>query len=349
MRAGRNITILTIIFLCAFGAFCLDADISKATSDLSAINVASGKEAPVRNIFFHSLILYPELAFSKNDKAADIFKNYMITKTEFMKILRELYKNKFVLIDIKSIYGVDSTGNVFSKNPEVPAGKKPLILSLDDLSYYNFMKGRGFASKLVLDKDGNVATQVITPEGKTLITRDGDAVPIIDDFVKTHPDFSVNGAKGVIALTGYQGILGYRMINSGQADDAKNIVEKLKATGWRFASHSYSHDKSFGTGKISLDDLKIDTQKWNKEIEPLVGGTDIYVGPFGQIFKEADSRRKYLVSQGFKSFLGVGMDVLVRYYSDNFIMDRADIDGYRLRNTPDALRLYFDPQLVIDK
>ena len=35
-------------------------------------------------------------------------------------------------------------------------------------------------------------------------------VPLIDRFVEEHPDFSYRGAKGIVALTGYNGILGYR-------------------------------------------------------------------------------------------------------------------------------------------
>mgnify|MGYP000718429092 FL=1 len=33
-------------------------------------------------------------------------------------------------------------------------------------------------------------------------------VPLIDRFVEEHPDFSYRGAKGIVALTGYNGILG---------------------------------------------------------------------------------------------------------------------------------------------
>ena len=35
-------------------------------------------------------------------------------------------------------------------------------------------------------------------------------MPILNKFVKEHPDFSLNGEKGVVALTGYEGVLGYR-------------------------------------------------------------------------------------------------------------------------------------------
>jgi len=345
----RNIlSVLIITFVCVAGVFCLQFNIMGGMNFLASL-IGAGQKPAVYHIFFHSLILYPELAFSKSDNPAEIFKKYMITKTEFENVLQQLYNNNFVLVDVDSIYGINSDGAVFKKTPVVPDGKKPLIISLDDLSYYEYMKGRGFADKLVLDQNGNVATQVIIPDGKTIVTRDGDVVPILDDFIKLHPDFSINGAKGVIALTGYEGILGYDINNFYQKVSAERVVKKLKETGWKFASHSYSHEISFQTGEISLEELKSDTQKWKSQIEPLVGNTSIYIGPFGQIFKESDNLRNYLISQGFKAFFGVGMDTYLHYYPDDIVMDRADIDQYRLSVTPALLKPYFDPQLVVDK
>ena len=71
------------------------------------------------------------------------------------------------------------------------------------------MKNDGFASKLVIDENGDVANEIITPEGTAVISRKADVMPILDDFVKEHPEFSFNGTKGIIALTGYEGALGY--------------------------------------------------------------------------------------------------------------------------------------------
>lgn len=308
----------------------------------------------VYHIFFHSLIVYPKLAFS-DPKFSAGYRDWMITRDEFQKILPELYKNNFILIDITSLYGVDKDGKVFKKDIYLPQGKKPLIISLDDLAYYHSLVGHGFADKLVLDKDGNVATEIITPEGKTEITRDGDIIPILDDFVANHPNFSFERAKGLIAVTGYKGILGYRTNNIKSAtykqnvQSAKEVVSKLKATGWRFASHSYSHDKEFSTGTISLESLKKDTELWDKEVRPLVGDTNIFVGPYGQIFNNKNNpRRTYLVSRGFKMFCGVWMDPDFIFYPDSISMYRADIDGYRLTHTPRLLKEYFDVASVID-
>ena len=301
----------------------------------------------IYHIFFHSLIVYPELAY-KNDEKGKLYENYMVTEKEFKNILESLYQNQFVLIDIHSIYSVDDSGDVLKKSPLVPQGKKPLIISLDDLNYYNSMRGRGFAVKLVVDTDGRVATEITTPEGKTLVTRDGDIVPILEDFIRKHPDFSVDNAKGVIAVTGYEGILGYRTQASSpkrasEIAAVKPVVDDLKKSGWSFASHSYSHKHAFVTGEISLADLTDDTTRWDSEVESLVGPTDIFIGPFGQVFKENDPRRAYLISKGFKMFCGVGLDLYLHYTQSDVVMDRADIDGFRITSTPKRLIQYFDP------
>ncbi|MDB5258927.1 MAG: glycoside hydrolase/deacetylase [Candidatus Taylorbacteria bacterium] len=309
----------------------------------------------VYHIFFHSLIAYPELA-AKDVRNAALYRDHMITRDEFKKILFSLYQNGYALIDISSIYQVETDGRVTRKQLYMPKGKKPLIISLDDLNYYGFMKGHGFADKLVLDADERVATEIVAPDGKMLVTRDGDVVPIIDDFVRDHPDFSVNGAKGIIAVTGFEGILGYRtqpdekQLPSHRLKElfgAKPVVEELKRTGWKFASHSYSHDHSFQIDTISLDAVKADTEKWQREVGSIVGKTDIFIGPFGQIFQPGDPRREYLVSQGFHMLAGVGMDHYLRYFSDHAVIDRTDIDGYRLRNNALQLKGYFDTASVL--
>lgn len=309
----------------------------------------------VYHIFFHSLIVYPKLAFSPNSGDHQGYQSYMVTKSEFEKILPLLYKNNFVLIDSKLLYSTNSDGTISKKDLYIPVGKKPLILSLDDINYVKSQDGNGFATRLVLDSNGEVATEINTPEGKTLVTRDGDIIPILDDFIKKHPDFSYQGFKGIIALTGFQGALGYRTNNVSSPtyiDDVKMvklIVNKLKETGWVFASHSYSHGMLFRDDSITLQGVKWDTEKWDAEIRPLVGDTNIFIGPFGQVFKPYDERRNYLVSKGFKELYGVGMDLYLEYAPNYIMMDRANIDGIRLVQTPYFLTEYFDPNEVVDQ
>ena len=277
----------------------------------------------------------------------------MITKQEFVDFIDELYKDDFVLVDLRSLYTSDATGKVMRSDLYIPKGKRPLIISLDDLNYYSAMSGRGFADKLVIDQHGDVATEVNTPQGSKVITRDGDVVPILDDFVKMHPDFSIDGVKGTIAVTGFEGILGYRTQLSSpdratEIESAKRVIERLEGTGWQFASHSYGHDDIFQNGTITLDELKKDTEQWRNEVESIVGPTEIFVGPFGQVFKPNDPRRDYLVSQGFKMLCGVGTDFYLQYTPTYVMMDRADIDGYRLHKDPARLNVFLNTSAAIE-
>jgi hypothetical protein len=175
-----TITLFAVATLLCSGYFfahkTISPQVALADNNLEIYN------GPIRHIFFHSLIIYPDLA-NADTKNASGYKANMITVNQFKTIIEQLYDNNFVLIDAQSLYSVDQNGNFKPKNLYLPAGKKPLILSIDDLNYYSYMKNGGFADKLVL-QNGIVETEVVTPQGNTIITDDGDVVPIVDAFVK---------------------------------------------------------------------------------------------------------------------------------------------------------------------
>lgn len=296
---------------------------------------------PIYHIFSHSLIIYPERALA-DTKNAEGYRSNMLTVKQFKQILQQLYENNFILININLLYSFDENNNISQNKLFLPKDKKPLILSIDDLSYYSYMKNGGFANKLVL-KNGTVKTEVQTPEGNIIFTDDGDVVPIVDSFIRKHPDFSFNGAKGIIGVTGFEGILGYRTNlkrkrGDNERQQAINVADALKKSGWIFASHSFSHDQVFLRKTISFDFLAKDISRWINEVEPLIGHTNIFIGPFGQVFSEKDSRRKQLIDAGFNILYGVGMDGYTKFFNNYLVMNRTNIDGYRL--THNAKKLY---------
>lgn len=65
------------------------------------------------------------------------------------------------------------------------------------------------ASKIVLDENGKPTCEYIQADGTT-VTGAYDCIPLLDQFLEEHPDGAYHGARGTIALTGYNGILGYR-------------------------------------------------------------------------------------------------------------------------------------------
>lgn len=303
----------------------------------------------VYHIFFHSLILYPDLAF-KSDTAAG-YDNWMTTRDEFKKILQRLYDSGFVLTDIEYIREATAKKRL----PMLPKGKKPLIISVDDVNYYEYMKGDGFADKLVVDKKGRVAASVITPEGKRITDYEGDVMPIIDGFAAKHPDFSFRGAKGIVAVTGFQGVFGYRITTlKGEpqkeaAERAREVANVLKKTGWRIACHSYSHTNTFRDGSITLEKLTSDTAKWEKLIAPVTGRTNIFIPPFGTQLPANDARFLYLVRQGYNIYCPVYKNMRSFQAGNCFISERLNFDGLTIRDYPSRIALnFFDPRGIAD-
>ena len=103
--------------------------------------------------------------------------------------------------------GEDGQPKMVRNTLYLPEGKKPLILSFDDTNYYPYMLENGLTYKLIVGDDGLIWSEGKDPQGNEVISQDLDAIPILDKFVREHPDFSPFGAKGCLSLTGYCGIL----------------------------------------------------------------------------------------------------------------------------------------------
>lgn len=307
----------------------------------------------IQHIFFHPLIVYPELTFD-GDAQARGFNEWFVTVSEFKKILPELYERDFILIDLHDLYEIqeqDGQSLIVKKDLMLPPNKKPLIISVDDINYYRYMIENGTMYKLILDGRQKIAAYSRTPEGEEVISRDNGIVPILDSFVEEHPDFSYRGAKGVLALTGYEGILGYRTDEldspdfEREKDRALQIVKALKESGWTFASHGYGH---LNTREEEYSSIVKDTERWLQEVESLIGDTDIYIYPFGARVETSDSKFEYLQKNGFNFFCGVGPNPYLNYGSNYVLMDRRHIDGVAFFKQADSLRDLFAVEEIID-
>jgi len=315
-------------------------------------------EGRLLNLFFHPVIYRPEIAFNGSRRAH--FLLWFVTADEYRKILYELYMADFVLVDINEYYEVvyeNDVKKLIEKKILVPEGKKPMILSVDDLSYYTYMKAGGVVHKLVLDDDNNIAAWTPNDEGGEL-SYDNDVITILEDFIKQHPDFSLRGARGIIALTGFAGVFGY---NTQRSEDPENqdteyddteyleevekavlIANKLKELGWRFASHSFEHDN---LPQITYNQLVADTDRWDHEVRPIVGDTDLYVYPYGAGVEYSNTKHKLLRDRGFNLFFGVGPGYFYRYASEYMFFNRYNIDGTYFRD----FRYHRDRLFEIDK
>ena len=151
--------------------------------------------------------------------------DWMITVEEFKRSLDELYKHHYILIDPHA-YDFNSKP-IKKKSLKLPKGKKPLILSIDDMNYYEYMRGNGYAHRLVLDKYNHVVSQTKGKDGKFTQSESNDIVPILNRFKRTSR-FSLNGQKGVVGLTGYNGVLGYRTNELDSKDYSKRKEQAIK-------------------------------------------------------------------------------------------------------------------------
>lgn len=317
----------------------------------------------IPHIFFHSLVIDTDRAFD-GDGQAQGYKDYMVTQDEFTAILEQLYERDYVLVNPTDFAGPDDNGKMRYREIMLPQGKKPLVLSIDDVSYYEYMEGDGFADKLILTEQGDVRNVYTDAEGKEHVGA-YDVSTMVDDFVQEHPDFSYRGAKGMMAMTGYNGLFGYRTSPSQYEDSetleqdqqtATQIAEALKDDGWVFASHSWGH---ISTGSVSLARLKRDTELWTKEVEPLLGETPHLIYPFGsdiaRVGKYSGARYKLFRDAGFSYFYGVdGTTTAWMQQTDQYQRQmRINIDGLQFakekRGDRPVLSAFFEVDEVIDK
>ena len=340
---------------------------------------AWGPDQVVEHLFFHPVIAYPEFAFSDavpQDRQEGL-DDWMVTADEFKKILQSVYDKGYILVNMGDVWsevtGEDGVKRMERNTLMLPEGKKPLVISFDDVNYYDYMLAEGFTSKLVLGEDGQIWAECTDPFTKeTFLTQELDATPILDQFVLEHPDFSLNGAKAIFSLTGYQGILGYRTQNDIDiaADDparpafdarrqaeieaVKPVIERLKETGWTFGSHTWGHIR---LDSRPLESIQRDTVRWQEEVGSLVGPTNILFYPHGgrpdgDDWHSTGPAFQYLQSQGFRIFASVGINSF-SYIKDDIsavICDRLHPDGTTLRNGK-ALEWYsqfYDAREIID-
>ena len=357
-----------------------DFDVNKDYMDLAAkCQVAKGSlvEYPleqVTHVFFHTLIKDTSKAFDGDSDEAG-YNQMMTTIDEFNRIIQILYDKGYVLVSPHDMATVNDDGTMSRGKILLPEGKTPFVLSQDDVSYYHYMDGDGFASRLVLDENGQVKAEYIEDDG-TVSVGNYDMVPILDEFISQHPDFSYRGRKGVLAMTGYNGVLGYRTdiayktgenLQDNQREfleshpdfdyeaevaEATKVAEAMKATGWEFASHTWGH---MNATDRSAEDLQTDNEKWEAYVAPILGKTDMIIFAFGadiggwEGYSMDNPKFAYYKSRGYNYYCNVdSSQYFVQITDEYFRQGRRNLDGYRMYYNPDLLSDLFDVSEVWD-
>ena len=338
---------------------------------------ASCVDYPLENIthiFFHTLIVDTAKAFDGDSDEAG-YNQMMTTVSEFNGIIQTMYDKGYVMVSPHDMATVDENGTVQRGHILLPQGKTPFVLSQDDVSYYHYMDGDGFATKLVLDENGDVKCEYIESDG-TVSIGDYDMVPLIDTFVKEHPDFSYHGRKGILAMTGYNGVLGYRTdiayktkenLQQNQREflemhpdfdydkdvaEATRVAEAMKAEGWEFASHTWGHRNATSS---SAEELQVDNEKWEAYVAPILGRTDMIIFAFGadignwEPYSLDNPKFQYFKSRGYHYYCNVDSSQYWVQISDQFFRQgRRNLDGYRMFYNPEMCSDLFDVEKVWD-
>ena len=312
----------------------------------------------ISHIFFHSLIAATDKAFD-GDSKSNGYNYYMTTISEFNKMMQQMYDDGYVLVSIhdvaNEVTAPDGTTKFVPGDILLPPDKKPFVLSQDDVNYYPYMDGDGFASRIVIDDKGRPSTEMIMEDG-TVSVGDYDMVPALETFIAEHPDFSYQGARGILAITGYEGTLGYRTNDSASPTydqdrkTVKNVAKVLKEWGWEFGSHSYGHRDML---TYNYKFLITDSNRWMEEVGSLIGPTDIYVFPYGidietSIDTYSSDKYKYLKSLGFNYYCGVYKDPWIQIHGEYVRMTRRALDGQAMLQFPERLVDLFDLSTVVD-
>lgn len=319
----------------------------------------------IPNLSFHMLMEDPVRAFKDEEWGKQYNRNF-VTTAEFSKILEQLYNNGYVLVDFDSFTTVNN-GQVYTNSIKLPEGKKPFMLTETMVNYYNYMidgnddkepdaNGDGFACRLVLDASGDIKAEYIDASGSRL-TGDYDLVPILETFLKSHPDFSYQGARATLAVSGKEGIFGYRINSSyvanksqsfvdGEIAGAKQVVSALREKGYSFACYTYG---DINYKDMNANQVQEDLNSWTKDIVPVIGDVNIFV------FAKSSNIPDYngatftvLQNSGFKYFVANGEKPWAETNSSYVRQNRLMVTGNSMAWHADWFNGIFDPNLVID-
>lgn len=328
----------------------------------------------ISNLSFQLLVADPARGFNHETYGYSINRNF-ITTDEFSKILQQLYDNGYILVDLDDFTTTETAADgttVYKTKPlMLPNGKKPIMLTQTNVNYNYYLidgdgdkvpdaKGTGIASKLLWD-GSSFTNELVDANGQT-ITGDFDLVPILEKFIQKHPDFSYRGARATLALTGYNGLFGYRTHPKAKEtfgetayqqaiQEAKKVADALRNAGYTLACYTY---ENIPYGSSSLTQIKGDMNSWTEEVVPIIGQLDILT--YAQLTDITNdpvySGEKYEALQelGFRYYLGFCEDGKPwASITDNYVRQgRIMVTGSNMAHHSDWFANMFDTSSVLD-
>lgn len=161
-------------YLSGLSGLGLDAHVASESERLEAYRVSQEDDLEkvtvsqtLENIYTHCMIAFPEINFASSRtyrKCGDD----CLTYHESMYLLSSLYEKGYILIDANMLYDAETGKSV--RTMMLPKGKKPLILTFDDVTYDSRKQGNGMVDKLIVDEDGYVCTYTKMKDGTEVIS-----------------------------------------------------------------------------------------------------------------------------------------------------------------------------------
>ena len=310
-------------------------------------------DGAIAHLCFTNLVVDTARAFDGDEYSA-VYQQNMITLEEFTNILNVLYDSGYILIDLHSLAAESESGGditMTAQLPVIPEGKKPMILSVENLDYSSVRNGDGVATRLAFDENGEVGA-AYTDEGGHDLVGAYDVVPVLEQFIDEHPDFSFRGARGIISLSGTKGVFGYQIEEGKSADYEGNkeivqqLAQKLSQDGWSFASSGYSYQYM---GDMSYEALKEDITKWQETVGAAVGSCDILMYPYGSEVDYTTEKAAFLTGQGFRYLIGMWSEGDHLEVNSTYLRQtRRTVTGYVLENYPNNFSMYFSAASIMD-
>ena len=299
----------------------------------------------IPNLSFRTLMVDLSKAAADPDRGSRYLKNY-ITTGEFSAILDQLYANGYVLVSLYDfavpVTNEDGSVGVNRTSIRLPEGKKPIILTQEGVNYYSHMANcGGFADSLAVNASGELTCRLGETEGAF------DLVPVLNDFLAQHPDFSYEGARATIAVCGYEGLFG---MDLSQAEDIRAVADKLRSQGYDIACYTYA-DMEYAD--FGVNGVKEDMDKWFSQITPVLGQTDMLVYPTGGdiMGQESYSGAKYeaLHGYGFRYFIGTASNGNTwGMTTDDYVRQfRTVVTADNLKSNPEWYAGMFDATTVL--
>lgn len=337
---------------------------------LDANMISWADPSQITTLSFHNLIADPARAFTNKAYGTSYNKNF-VTVEEFSAILQQLYDKGYILVRLSDFTSCDTLDGgqtqCSAKTLKLPVGKKPLVLVQTNANYYTYMvdgdgdgkadkDGAGFASRMIVDANGNITCEMVDASGST-VTGAYDLVPILEQFIAAHPDFSYKGARAILAPSGYDGIFGYRIdaatkTEKGEAfynqevEGAKTLVSALKDKGYEMACYTYGNVE-YGT--ISAAEIQTDLRSWTAEITPVLGQTNILVyAKDSEIDAYSGTKFNVLQNAGFRYYLGFTTGTSGGTLGNDYILQkRLCVTGSNMANT-NIYSSLFDAASILD-